>query len=110
MGFYWEAVCLSVCRRCIDGDSTGNCHLPAGDVCALEEFFPEIVCTVSAVQSALLEDHVKAVREEICSRCFYQLPNGFCPKRKKQMCTLDRFFPVVVETIETIQHSLQRAQ
>lgn len=106
MGFYWDAVQLHVCRRCIDGDSMGKCHLPEGEFCALEEFFPEIVRSVNSVRSSLLEDHVKAVRAAVCGQCFHQLPNGYCPKRKNQVCSLDRFFPLVVETIEAVQRSL----
>jgi len=109
MGFYWEAVRLGICRRCIEGDGAGNCHLPVGEACALVEFFPEIVHTVNAVQSELLEHHRDAVRSEICSHCSFQLPDGFCLKRKNQSCALDRFFPLVVEAITGVKKTTLHA-
>lgn len=85
----------------------GECHLPEAR-CALEKFFSEIVRRVSSVRSSLLENHAKATRYAICAQCFHRLPNGYCLKRTRQVCSLDRCFPTVVETIEAVQRSILR--
>lgn len=110
MSLYWEAVRLTVCRSCVEGDGSGNCHLPHGDVCALVAFFPKIVQAVRSVQAAQRVDQVRAVQNAVCAQCSHQLPNGFCAKRNNQSCALNRFFPLVIETIETVQQAFIRTQ
>ncbi|MEX0601808.1 MAG: hypothetical protein WD295_00610 [Bacteroidota bacterium] len=104
---YWEAVRMKVCRKCIDGDGKGTCRLPVGEECALEAFFPVLVQTVTSVQGHAIGPYVEALRENVCSHCVHQLPDGTCRKRVTLECALDRYYPVVVEMIESLREVVQ---
>jgi hypothetical protein len=110
MSFFWETIRLKVCRQCIEADSAGNCHMPSGGVCPLEEFFPQIVRTVVNTQLDVFEKNSKEIRNEVCAACPYQGRDGFCQKRKDRSCALDRHFPLVVETIRSLQQTILRTQ
>lgn len=99
----WDAMRMKVCRKCIDGDGKGNCRLPVDETCALEAFFPELIETVSKVKSSSYGDYVQALRENVCAHCQHQLPNGKCNKRETLECALDRYYPMIIEVIETIK-------
>ncbi|HEY4613627.1 MAG TPA: hypothetical protein VII11_11645 [Bacteroidota bacterium] len=109
MGLYWEAVRLNICRNCINGDGAGRCQLPASDECALEEYFPDIIRTVTTHDKARFDAYLLALREEICAQCPSQLPDGSCPKRKSSACALDRNLYSIVEVIHNVQRSVRQA-
>jgi hypothetical protein len=98
---YWEAVQANVCAHCIDSDGKGVCRL-AGDIgCGLKRYFPDVVDTVLSVQSDKLGPYVTALRENVCAVCDHQLKDGACLIRTEVDCGLDRYFPIVVESIES---------
>jgi hypothetical protein len=101
----WDSIRQRVCRKCIDGDAKGGCRLPVDESCALDKFFPEIVETVSSVHSGSYQDYVDALRARICKSCEHQFSNGFCAKRDSLECALDRYFPVIIEVIDSIKTS-----
>jgi hypothetical protein len=104
MDQYWDSVRQKVCRKCLDGDGKGNCRLPIDDSCGLEEFFPEIVQTVSRMQSSSLQDYVAALRANICAHCEHQFDVGTCRKRDTLECALDRYYPIVIDVIESLRN------
>ncbi len=106
MDQHWDLMKQRVCRKCIDGDGKGGCRLPVDESCALDKFFPEIVETVSGVQSSSYQDYVTALRANVCKSCGHQYATGVCRKRDTLECALDRYFPVVIEVIETIRTSV----
>ena len=99
MNLLWESVRMSVCRRCIDGDSHGNCRLPADEFCPLEAYFPIVAETVNTAQSHSLEACVRALRERVCPQCYYGNPDA-CRRRDSMECALERYIPLIVEKIE----------
>jgi hypothetical protein len=97
---YWGAVQADVCTHCIDSDGKGACRL-AGDVeCGLSRYFPDVVESVLSVQSNNLGPYVRALRENVCAICEHQSKNGACRVRTEIDCGLDRYYPMVVESIE----------
>jgi len=100
---YWQAVQGRVCVKCIDSDGHGNCRLSGEDACGLKLHFPKIVATVLAVQSNTIEPYIEALRKNVCADCKHQSPDGTCQFRIQADCGLDRYFPLVIETIETVR-------
>lgn len=98
---YWEAVSQRVCSKCIDGDRHGNCRLK-GDECGLRMHFPRIVSTVLSVSGSEMQAYVDALRQNVCTFCNHQAPDGSCLFRANVDCGLDRYFPLVVEAIEEL--------
>jgi hypothetical protein len=100
---YWETVQAEVCANCIDRNGEGKCGL-AGDVeCGLKRYFPSVVDSVLSVQSEKLGPYVATVRERVCASCDYQSKDGECHVRASVDCGLDRYFPMIVESIENFK-------
>jgi hypothetical protein len=50
-----------------------------------------------------MEPYIEALRENVCAYCVHQSPDGRCSFRINLDCGLDRYFPLIVETIEQLQ-------
>lgn len=100
---YWNLMQGRICRKCIDGDGRGNCRLPAGESCALQEFLPRIVRTVRSVSAHSYRAYVDLLRSEICALCPEQDTHGVCRKRDQLECALDRYYPLVISLIEDVR-------
>lgn len=100
---YWEAVSTRVCVKCVDSDGQGHCRLSADLDCGLKVHFPKIVETVLSVKSNRIEPYIEALRANVCHTCIHQSPDGTCSLRKGADCGLDRYFPIIVESIEQLQ-------
>jgi hypothetical protein len=103
MDRYWEYMRAKVCRKCIDGDGKGNCRLSVNESCSLKTFFPEIISVVTRSQAETYEECVQSLRETICIQCQHQRDDRTCEKRAMLECALDRYYPLVIEIIETVQ-------
>ena len=97
---YWESIRGSVCRKCIDGDGTGNCRLPRGETCALITFFPEVVSMAGRLDADTFDEYLKAIRTNVCMQCENQSLEGTCAKRDAVECALDRYYPLVINVLE----------
>jgi len=107
---YWTMMRTRICHRCIDGDSGGICHLPGGeDACSLKQFLPEIITTVSTTHAEDMESYIVALRRNVCTLCNWQNEDLTCRKRNDLECALDRYYPLVIEIIETIRTNLPAA-
>jgi len=102
---YRHAIQQRVCAKCVDGDRSGNCLLSGGETCGLKTYFPEIVEAVLSVQSGKLDPYVAALRKNVCSECRHQSSDGTCSLRRSLDCGLDRYFPLVIEAIEEVNHA-----
>ncbi len=102
---YWSLIQSRVCRRCLDGDGAGGCRLPAGEMCALKELLPEIIRCVTSVQSETMDAYVGALRTNICASCEHQTADRSCAMRNHLECALDRYYPLVVQIIETVKEN-----
>jgi hypothetical protein len=106
---YWQAVQGRVCRKCVDGDGHGNCRISDQEECGLKLHFPRIVETVLSMRSSTLEPYVNALRQNVCTHCQHQLPDGTCKVRADIDCGLDRYFPMVIEAIEGARSQTENA-
>ena len=106
---YWQAIQKNICPRCLDGDGDGNCRLPVREECALKSFLPQIVMTVANVKSDSIEAYVAALRRHVCILCDHQASDMSCMKRTDLECALDRYFPILVEIIETVRTEMHHA-
>ena len=104
---YWELLQARICHRCLDGDGKGNCRLPAGEECALKVFLPEIVGTITRMKSGSYHAYVNALRNQVCAHCDGQREDGTCSKRETLECALDRYYPLVIEVIESVRADAQ---
>ncbi len=102
MNRYLSAIHENVCSICVDSSEAGECLLTENEVCAVEKHLTQIVNIVHSVQSDDIIDYVEALRNRICSLCRAQEDNGFCELREDANCALDRYFPLIIETIQKI--------
>jgi len=106
---YLEMIQQRVCAKCIDTDEKGNCLLHDDEICAVEEFLPEIVQAIQRVQSDKVEDYVLELRNLVCSQCKHQSEDGTCVVRNNLDCGLDRYFPLIIEAVEQVDESRRSA-
>lgn len=99
----WPVIQNRICRKCVDGDGLGNCRLPSGVECPLKHFLPEIIQTVTAVDSPDLSAYVALLRVHVCGQCNDQSQDGLCSRRKNLECALDRYFPLVLEVFDMVK-------
>jgi hypothetical protein len=99
---YLQAIRKKVCTHCIDADERGNCRMHYDEICAVEEYLPNIITAVNRVQSEKIDDYVVELRTLVCSECRNQRPNGTCVVRDRLDCGLDRYFPLIIEAIEEV--------
>ncbi|MCU7494286.1 MAG: hypothetical protein HF314_18465 [Ignavibacteria bacterium] len=100
MDKYMKAIRQNICSICADSNDFGKCSLTDDEICALEVYLPQIVGIVHSIDSRNIQDYIDALRKEICSECHSQQENGYCYLREDVNCSLDRYFPLIVETIQ----------
>lgn len=100
MDKYLSAIRQNICSICADSNDLGRCNLTDDEVCALEVYLPQIVEIVHSIDSQNMQDYIDALRKEICSECRTQKDDGYCYLREDVNCSLDRYFPLIVETIQ----------
>jgi hypothetical protein len=105
---YWQAIQQKICHRCLDGDGEGNCRLPLGEECALKSFLPEMVATIANVKSTTMDAYIASLRRHVCILCDHQQTDMACKKRNDLECALDRYYPLVVEIVETVRAEMER--
>lgn len=101
---YLEAIRQRVCAKCIDRTPSGICVAGRYEDCALIQFLPQIVKVVTETRSDRIDDYISALRNEVCSECKNQSPEGICQVRDEIEFALDRYYPLVIEAIEEQLH------
>ena len=99
---YKEAIRKRVCAHCVDFGADGQCKLSGDRQCGVEIYLDKIVETIHSVKSSRLQDYISALRQDVCSQCKNQNPDGTCRLRSEAECGLDRYFEIVVEAIEEV--------
>lgn len=101
---YWRAVEQMVCKVCIDSDPLGNgvCRISEASVCGVKEYFPKIVQIVLSIKSDKMDDYIMALRENVCKEC-RETPDGVCELRNSVECALDRYYPLIVQAVESVK-------
>jgi len=105
---YWESIRGKIFRSCTHGGGRGGCSLPSGETRALEAFLPEIVEIFSPLRSRSLEPHIDLLRGSIRPECGYQPAGGRCMKRERLDCALDRYYPMVLEVLESARAEIEK--
>ncbi len=100
---YWQKIQSRICKRCVDGDGYGNCHLPGTEECSLRHYLPDIIKTVSEIREEKIDAYVARLRKNVCAVCEDQTADLVCQKRNRLECALDRYYPLVIDIIETIR-------
>src|SRR3990170_626709 len=101
---YENAIRAKICAVCIDQSSDGTCALTndADLVCALSTMLPIVVETIRGFPDADSEHLHQALRDNVCKLC-REDEKGNCKLRDEINCALDRYFPLVIETVEEIR-------
>ncbi len=97
---YWEMVQADVCANCIDRNQAGTCSLSGEFECGLKRHFSGVVDSVLSVKSDELAPYAAALREKVCASCGQQSIDGECRLRTSIDCGLDRYLPLITESIE----------
>lgn len=97
----WESIRISVCRRCIDGDKSGACRLPEGEICPLEAYFPIVVDVVLAGRGNSAGTLAAGLRARVCAQCSAGSEDT-CRMRDSLECALERYMPQVIERIGSL--------
>lgn len=100
---YWLVLRERICTKCLDGDGQGNCRISHDGACALHQYFPQILNVVNSVYSTSMIPYEEELRKRVCFHCKNQTSDGRCSLRENVECTLDRYFPLIVEVIEETQ-------
>lgn len=99
---YLDAIQARICPKCVDGDGKGNCLISRNAECAVERFFPQILEVVHSTYSTSMEPYEAALRNKVCGACIHQSSDGKCAVRDGVDCSLDRYFPMIVQVIEEL--------
>lgn len=102
---YLLAIREKVCMKCIDRTPGGVCAASTFEACAINRFLPEIIDIVLSTGGDDPAAAVTRLRDEVCSLCLHQSPDGRCDLRDDAECALDRYFPLLVEAIRDVQHA-----
>ncbi|MGD8778543.1 MAG: hypothetical protein PVH88_06225 [Ignavibacteria bacterium] len=103
MNKYIKAIRENICSICIDSDENGICTLSNNEICAVEHHFPKIIEVINDNDTENIDELVTVLREEVCSECNSQNEEGTCNLRDDANCSLDRYFPVIAETIRKVE-------
>ncbi|RMD50551.1 MAG: hypothetical protein D6830_02380 [Ignavibacteria bacterium] len=98
---YIEALRENVCAVCVDSQD-GDCTLLNDEICALEFHYKKIVELVHNLESDNIWEQYDELKNTICSECRDKSDEGGCSVRKDANCSLDRYFPLIVDTIRKV--------
>ncbi|OGU62161.1 MAG: hypothetical protein A2V66_09125 [Ignavibacteria bacterium RBG_13_36_8] len=99
---YIKAIQDRICSICVDSSDEGNCTLNEKELCAVQYFLPQILEVVHSKQTDKVEEYYPLLKEKVCKECRTQDKNGNCYLREDANCSLDRYFSVIVETIQKV--------
>lgn len=102
MDRYLSAIKLNICSICVDSTENGRCRLNEKETCAVELYLPQIIKIVHSFQTDDVTVIHEKIKEQICSNCRAQEESGNCYLREDANCSLDRYFPLIIETIQKV--------
>ncbi|HEX9780523.1 MAG TPA: hypothetical protein VGB20_04840 [bacterium] len=101
---YRDALRAHVHGVCLDRQL--SCEDP--DTCRMAAWIPALVELVREVGGASGPAYEAAVRARICSRCEHRRADDACEVRSRADCCLDRYLPLIVETIRLVDQRDER--
>lgn len=99
---YLKAIEENVCSICVDSSENGKCTLTDKEVCAVQYFLPEIVSVIHSSNPDDLQECYQRLKEIVCVNCRAQTDSGYCYLREDSNCSLDRYFMLIIETIQKV--------
>lgn len=102
MNPYLSAIKLNICSICVDSSENGKCRLNEKETCAVELYLPQIIDIVHNSGTDDVAIIHKKIKETICTNCRAQDSNGNCYLREDANCSLDRYFSLIIETIQKV--------
>jgi hypothetical protein len=102
MDKYLKAIKQNICSICVDSSEKGRCTLNEKEACAVELFLPQIVNVIHNNENEELAKIYKTMKETVCRECLAQDNDGYCYLREDANCSLDRYFYLIVETIQKV--------
>ncbi len=94
------------CRHGVTGENFFLCGLSKNKKCMIKRFLPEVVEIVELMKGPVTEHHLVMLRKKVCHECD-QFKYGSCPLTGIGDCTLDSYFPQVVEAIKEVKTQLR---
>jgi hypothetical protein len=101
MDKYLKAIKQNVCSICVDSNERGGCKLTDKETCAVELYLPQIVEIVTKSETENVHELHKLLKEKVCTECRNEV-NGNCYLRADANCSLDRYYWVIIETIQRV--------
>ena len=98
---YIEAIRETVCAVCVDSQN-GECTLSGDEYCAVEVHAAKIIKLVQKSEAEDFQTLYDEMKLKICADCRDESDNGDCSVRKDANCSLDRYFPLIVDTIKKV--------
>lgn len=92
---YLDEIREQVCSRCPERPPGGPPCAPLGKNCGVEMHLPQLVDSIHAVRSDLIDPYLAHNRSEICAHCAL-LHSSICP------CPMDYLAVLVVEAVEAV--------
>ena len=89
-----------ICHVCTERTVNGDCGLENPSSCALFRLFPQVARAVQTTHSDDIRDYIRAIREQVCSICSEQTPEGECESRRQVNCSLDAYLLPIIDAIE----------
>ena len=99
---YIAAIRDHVCAVCADSTDEGNCTLNEKELCAVQYFLPQILEVVHSRETDDMQVYYKLLKDKVCADCKTRDENGNCYLREDANCSLDRYFSLIVETIQKV--------
>lgn len=97
---YLRAIKENLCSICVDSNKNGVCTLSESEICAVEQFLPEIVQIVQSEDE--YDKQYELLKNSICKNCRNDDESDNCNLSENANCSLDRYFPQIVEIIQKV--------
>src|SRR3954468_214284 len=87
---YREEIREQVCSRCVERPPGGPPCAPLGKQCGVEMHLPQLLDSIRAVDSQLIDPYLEHNRQHICEGCAF-MNSGICP------CPMDYLSVLLVQ-------------
>ncbi|MBU0560947.1 MAG: hypothetical protein KKD86_05400 [Bacteroidetes bacterium] len=99
---YIKAIRENICSICVDSSEEGECTLTNQEICAVENYLPKIIEIIHGSNGDNFDEIYSKLREDICEECYAKSEDGECYLREDKNCSLDRYFPLIIEVVQKV--------
>jgi len=101
MDKYLKAIKQNVCSICVDSNEKGGCTLNEKETCAVELYLSQIIEIVNSLETDDKKEYFSKLYDVVCTKC-REKEEGRCYLREDANCSLDRYFPIIVDVIRKV--------